>query len=163
MTTSLSSKPKGFNMLAQATAVAIFGAVIGSGATAFTYHSLLGGADKLDKIEQIETTVEHSRIVNDEVLAVLKKIEVKLDEVAKPVAPSIPALTSGRAHNQIDAAIEGLFDSIGEPVDAEKTANEDKQADPVKTEEASKADAMNGIEVVEKNASDEASAVQKAE
>ena len=153
-----SQKPRGLNMLAQATAVAMLGAVIGSGATAFTYHALLGGAEKIEKIEQVALTVEHSRIVNDEVLAVLKKIEAKLDEAPKAVAPTMPPLPSMPAQHQIDAAIDGLFESLGDEDAAPKPAQVDTQAGAASNVQGSNAAEGDGIK---KNASGEAGAVQK--
>lgn len=153
-----SPKPRGLNMLAQATAVAMLGAVIGSGATAFTYHAALGGAEKIERIEQVALTVEHSRIVNDEVLVVLKKIEAKLDEAPKAVAPTMPPLPSMPAQHQIDAAIDGLFESLGDVDAAQKPAQVDTQAGAASNVQGSNAAERDGIK---KNASDEAGAVQK--
>lgn len=156
-----SQKPRGLNMLAQATAVAMLGAVIGSGATAFTYHALLGGAEKIEKfekIEQVALTVEHSRIVNDEVLAVLKQIEAKLDEAPKAVAPTMPPLPSMPAQHQIDAAIDGLFESLGDEDAAPKPAQVDTQAGAASNVQGSNVSEGDGIK---KNASGEAGAVQK--
>ncbi len=90
---------------------ALAGAVIGSAACLHTYYSSLGGAEQYRRIAQIEATVEHNRLVGEEVLAILKRIEV---EVADSAVQGDKALSKKPTQREISDAIEGLFEGLDE-------------------------------------------------
>ena len=47
---------------------AVMGAVIGCGASLHIYYTLLGGAEQNRRLAQVESTVEHNRLVSEEAL-----------------------------------------------------------------------------------------------
>lgn len=150
----------GIGRFAQLSAFTILGAVIGSGATAYTFNKVQGDTGPTETVAQVATTVEHSRIVNDEVLVRIKNVEAALDTLKDAATPILPPRPK---QHQLDAAINGLFESIDDPEPIEnalaqeaKVASGEVQAGDVASEPAE------DHEVGEaENASNEAGAAQK--
>ncbi len=80
----------GISKIAQLSAFTILGAVIGSGATAYTYQKVGNDTGQAETVEQVATTVEHSRIINDEVLSRIKNVEAALDKLKYASTPTLP-------------------------------------------------------------------------
>ncbi|HBP1602335.1 TPA: hypothetical protein L5U90_003439 [Pseudomonas aeruginosa] len=150
----------GISKFAQLSVCTIIGAVIGSAATLYTYHNVRGDEGQTETVAQVATTVEHSRIVNDEVLSRIKNIELALDKLKEAGTPILPPRP---AQHHLDAAINGLFDSIEDPERNEAVTD---QAAPAESGEVQSADvAGDSAELVEEsegeNAPSEAAAEQK--
>lgn len=101
---------------------ALTGAVIGSAACLHTYYSSLGGAEQNRRIAQVEATVEHNRLVGDEILAIMKRIE---GEVADHAVQGDKALSKKPTQREISDAIEGLFEGLDEGAEAEAVVETD--------------------------------------
>ncbi|KSC76991.1 hypothetical protein AO888_03260 [Pseudomonas aeruginosa] len=150
----------GISKIAQLSAFTILGAVIGSGATAYTFQKVGKDTGQAETVAQVATTVEHSRVVNDEVLFRIKNVEAALDKLKDASAPILPPRP---AQHQLDAAINGLFESIEDPEpighgqaqDAEVASGEVQMGDAA-------GDSAEDHEVGEaENASNQAGAEQK--
>ena len=150
----------GISKIAQLSAFTILGAVIGSGATAYTFQKVGKDTGQAETVAQVATTVERSRIINDEVLARIKNVEAALDKLEDASAPILPPRP---VQHQLDAAINGLFESIEDPepigngqAQIAEAANGEVQTD------GAASDSAEDHEVGEaENASNEAGAEQK--
>lgn len=115
---------------------ALIGAVVGSGASLHTYHTVLGGADQARRIAQIEAAVEQSSNVSDEILTLLKSMESENAELALSAGDKISKKPTQR---ELTDAIDGLFEGLGEgdaettepAVDPAPASDNAQQADPV--------------------------------
>lgn len=87
-------------------ASAMLGAFIGGLVCLQAYHSVLGGADQQQRLAQIEKTVEHSRQVSEQALALLTKIE---GDQAERVAQSNHPLSKKPTQRELSEAIDGLL------------------------------------------------------
>lgn len=150
----------GISKLAQLSAFTILGAVIGSGVTAYTYHEVRDDTGQTETVAQVATTVEHSRIVNDEVLVRIKSVEAALDKLKEAGTPILPPRPE---QHQLDAAINGLFESIEDPEPIENAPAQEAQAASGEVQTGDVAgDSAEDHEVGEaENASNEAGAEQK--
>ena len=150
----------GISKIAQLSAFTILGAVIGSGATAYTFQKVGKDTGQAETVAQVATTVEHSRIVNDEVLVRIKNVEVALDQLKDAGTPILPPRPE---QHQLDAAINGLFESIEDPEPIENAQGQDAQAASSEVQAGDVAgDSAASHEVGEaENASNEAGAEQK--
>lgn len=153
----------GISKIAQLSAFTILGAVIGSGATAYTFQKVgkdTGQAETVAQVAQVATTVEHSRIVNDEVLSRIKNVEAALDKLKDASTPILPPRP---AQHQLDAAINGLFESIEDPEPIDNGQAQDAEAASGEVQMGDAAgDSAEDHEVGDaENASNEAGAEQK--
>lgn len=150
----------GISKIAQLSAFTILGAVIGSGATAYTFQKVGKDTGQAETVAQVATTVEHSRIVNDEVLVRIKNVEVALDQLKDAGTPILPPRPE---QHQLDAAINGLFESIEDPEPIENAQGQDAQAASSEVQAGDVAgDSAASHEVGEaENASNEAGTEQK--
>lgn len=103
-------------------AAAMLGSILGGLGCIQAYHSLLGGAEQQERLAQIEKTVEHSRQVSEQALALLTKIE---GESAERVAQSNRALSKNPTQQELSEAIDGLL-SDGSEKDYERLAMDAK-------------------------------------
>lgn len=110
---------------------ALIGAVVGSGASLHTYHTVLGGADQARRIAQIEATVEQSSNVSEEILTLLKSMESENAELGLSAGDKISKKPTQR---ELTDAIDGLFEKLGaggggttEPVVDPASASENAQ------------------------------------
>lgn len=119
----------GISKIAQLSAFTLIGAVIGSGATAYTF------LEQAETVAQVATTVERSRIINDEVLARIKNVEAALDKLNDASPAMLPPRS---AQHQLDAAINGLFESIEdlEPIGDVQAQDADAASGEVETGDA---------------------------
>jgi hypothetical protein len=92
---------------------AVFGAVIGCGASFLAYDTLLGGAAQTEKLSQIERTIEHSRLVGEESLALLKTIQPKANGAGAEARASAE-LSKQPTQRELTDAIDGLFNGLDE-------------------------------------------------
>lgn len=134
---------------------ALIGAVIGCGAMFLSYDTLLGGAQQAHKIDQIERTVEHNRLVAEESLALLKKLDAN-------VQTSVPhgdgKLSKQPTQRELTDAINGLFEGLddGAPAGAATSGTKTEQTAPAEQEQASAQSVDSSVKVVgPQNASDE--------
>lgn len=150
----------GISKIAQLSAFTILGAVIGSGATAYTFQKVGKDTGQAETVAQVATTVEYSRIVNDEVLSRIKNVEAALDKLKDASTPILPPRP---AQQQLDAAINGLFESIEDPEPIENAQGQGAQAASGEVQAGDAAgDSAEDHEVGEaENASNEAGAEQK--
>lgn len=150
----------GISKFAQLSACTIVGAVIGCAATLYTYNNVRGDEGQTETVAQVSTTVEHSRIVNDEVLVRIKNVEAALDELKKAGTPILPPRP---AQHHLDAAINGLFDSIEDPELNEAAADQSAPAESGDVQSGDVAgDSAEQVEGSEReNAPSEAAAQQK--
>ncbi|MCF5371233.1 hypothetical protein [Pseudomonas syringae] len=92
---------------------AMVGAVIGCGGSLQAYYTIFGGAAQMEKIAQIERTVEHNRIVGEETLAGVKKISAdQLMAPAKKYKDVSKIPTQGELNDQIDDLFNGLDEGV---------------------------------------------------
>ncbi|MBI6902686.1 hypothetical protein JET81_12470 [Pseudomonas aeruginosa] len=150
----------GISKFAQLSAFTILGAVIGSGATAYTLQKVGKDTRQAETVEQVATTVEHSRIVNDEVLSRIKNVEAALDKLKDASTPILPPR---QAQHQLDAAINGLFESIEdpEPIDNGQAQDAEAASGEVQMGDAAGDSAEDHEDGDAENASNEAGAEQK--
>lgn len=90
---------------------ALVGAIIGSGASLHTYHTLMGGGLQGEQLSQILQTAEHTRMNVEEMLARQKEIQ---DEIAKRGAGTTTELARQPSQRQLTQAIDGLFEGLPE-------------------------------------------------
>ncbi|HCF2988340.1 hypothetical protein N0609_12310 [Pseudomonas aeruginosa] len=151
----------GISKIAQLSAFTILGAVIGSGATAYTFQKVGKDTGQAETVAQVATTVEHSRLVNDEVLSRIKNVEAALDKLKDAGMPTLPPRP---AQHQLDAAINGLFESIEDPEPIGNGQAEDGEAaasGEVQTGDAAGDSAEDHVVGEAEKSSNEAGAEQK--
>lgn len=112
--------PSRFSVLA----AAMLGSFLGGLACIQAYHSLLGGADQQERLTQIEKTVEHSRQVSEQALALLTKFQ---GESSERLLQSNRALPKKPTQQQLSEAIDGLL-SDGSEEEYERLAMDAKIA-----------------------------------
>ncbi|MFL1449435.1 hypothetical protein ACI77O_13640 [Pseudomonas tritici] len=127
MTTTTKSPADRFGLNAQGKVLlsAIAGAAIGSCATLHVYYTLLGGADQVQKVAQIELTAERTRQVAEESLATVKQISDAMNrftngQTAYAPQPSGTVLSPKPTQRELDEAITGMFEDVAdiEPTEA---------------------------------------------
>ncbi|MPQ69373.1 hypothetical protein [Pseudomonas sp. MWU12-2323] len=94
---------------------ALIGAVIGCGAMFLSYGTLLGGTQIRQKVDQIELTVEHNRLVAEESLALLKKFDANV-QTSEPHGDI--KLSKQPTPRELNEAIDGLFKGLDEAAPA---------------------------------------------
>lgn len=109
----------------------VLGAIIGCGASLHMYYTLLGGAEQNQRlvqveasVAQVESTVEHNRMVGEQILAAL--MQNKADR-ADHAARGGDALSNKPTQRELSDALEGLFEKLpdqAEPVAAESVPTE---------------------------------------
>lgn len=88
---------------------AVLGAIIGCGASLHTYYNLLGGADQVHRLAQVESTVEHNRQVGEEVLALLKQLQA---DTAERAAHADDAHSKKPTQRELSDALDDLFEKL---------------------------------------------------
>lgn len=109
---------------------AVLGAIIGCGASLHTYYNLLGGADQVNRLAQVELTVEHNRLVGEQTLAVLKEIQA---QGAERAAQEADALSKKPTQRELSDALDGLFESL--PEGSTATSSPEKAAEAPSSEQ----------------------------
>ena len=88
---------------------AVMGAVIGCGASLHIYYTLLGGAEQNRRLAQVESTVEHNRLVSEEALDLLKQMRA---EVSEHTAQGDAPLSRKPTQRELSDALDGLFEKL---------------------------------------------------
>lgn len=88
---------------------AVMGAVIGCGASLHLYYTLLGGAEQNRRLAQVESTVEHNRLVSEEALDLLKQMRTEASE--HTVQGDAP-LSRKPTQRELSDALDGLFEKL---------------------------------------------------
>ena len=91
----------------------VLGAVIGCGASLHVYYTILGGADQNRRLAQVESTVEHNRLVSEEALELLKQMRAEVsDHTVQGDAP----LSRKPTQRELSDALDGLFEKLPDEV-----------------------------------------------
>ena len=125
----------------------LIGAVIGCGAMLLFYDTLLGGAQQAKKIDQIQSTVEHNRLVVEESLALFKKFEAN---VHAPVPHDDGKLSKLPTQRELNDAINGLFEGLeeGAPAGGDSSAPKPDQTASSEQKQASAQSVDSSVKVV---------------
>jgi hypothetical protein len=91
--------------------------------TLLAYDTLLGGATQAEKLSQIERTVEHNRVVDEQALALLRSMGTGT-EAANATAKGAVGLSKRPTDRELTDAIDGLFEGLdeGTPSSVDQTA-----------------------------------------
>nr|WP_192963333.1 hypothetical protein [Pseudomonas fluorescens]CEK42139.1 hypothetical protein PQBR57_0186 [Pseudomonas fluorescens SBW25] len=133
---------------------AVLGAIIGCGASLHTYYNLLGGADQVHRLAQVESTVEHNRQVGEETLALLKQLQT---DTVQRAARADDALSKKPTQRELSDALDGLFEKLPEAGETAAQPNDATDAPAnVQQNASAQAGAKAGVEEDEAAASNEA-------
>lgn len=97
----------------------VLGAIIGCGASLHIYYTLLGGAEQNQRLAQVESTVEHNRVVGEQTLVLVTQMH---RQTADAKDQRGAALSQQPTQRELSDALDGLFVKLPEAGDSDAAA-----------------------------------------